>query len=413
MTLAGQGMQRERQACLSDTYATMLPALAGASRDMSAPRIEYLHTAQWHDLILRSLASNRRISLERIAVMSTPLLKRAWAQRREAAGAVLYWLGLGHGFAALTRPTGAVILMYHSVAPDELAEFIDPPNRLAPQDFERQMAFLHNHRRVVSLSDLVTQLESGRSPAAGTVCVTFDDGYLDNLTTAAPILERYALPATMFVPTGYIDRAETQWADALHRLFLQRTANQLRIPSIGLAADLNGHRQRAAARKLLHKRLLEATYAERHELLVEVEHQLRPTGPAPRLTMNWDELRELARRYPLFDIGGHSRGHTDLRAYRGEIARDEIAGCAEDLRRELKREPQHFSFPYGRWSEESRSLVRAAGWRSAMGDSNDFRIGLSTDRYVMARPDTPNSMTALRFRTSAAFPGVLSLLGMN
>lgn len=345
--------------------------------------------------------------------MSRTFLKRAWSQRREVAGAALYWLGLGHGFTALARPTGAIILMYHSVATDEFAEFIDPPNRIAPTEFERQMAFLQRRRRVVSLSDLLAQLESGHSPEAGTVCLTFDDGYLDNLTTAAPILERYGLPATMFVPTAYIDRAETQWADTLHWQFSQRTAHRLEMASIGLVADLANPRQRAAARKLLHQRLLEAVYVERHGLLVEVERQLRPAGQSPRLTLNWDEVRTLVQRYPLFDIGGHSRDHMDLRAHRGDIANEQIAGCAADLRRELGSEPQHFSFPYGRWCDETRTLVRAAGWRSAMGDSADFRVGLSTDRYVMARADTPDSMTALRFRTSPAFPGVLALLGIR
>lgn len=345
--------------------------------------------------------------------VKTTLLKRAWSQRLEVGGALLYWLGIAHGYSALTRPSGAIILMYHSVAPDALTAFIDPPNRVAPPLFERQMAFLHQHRRVVSLSALLAQLESGQSPAAGTVCITFDDGYRDVLTTAAPILERYGLPATMFVLTGYIDRAENMWADALHRMFEQRTAGTLHLPAIGLAADIADGRQRAAARNALHKHLLEAAHAERCAVLNEVERQLKPSGPAPRLTMNWDELRELARRYPRFEIGGHSRNHIDLHMHRGEVAHAEIAGCAADLRRELEREPQHFAFPYQRWCEETRAMVREAGWRSALGQNKDYRIGLSTDRYVMARAETPMSMTALRFRTSAAFPGALALLGMH
>ncbi len=340
-------------------------------------------------------------------------LKHAWSQRKETAGAILYWLGIAHGYSALTRPSGAIILMYHSVAPDALTAFIDPPNRVAPRLFERQMAFLQRHRRVVSLSALLAQLEAGESPAGGTVCITFDDGYRDVLTTAAPILERYGLPATMFVLTGHIDRTETMWADALHRMFAQRTAATLRLPAIGLAADIADSRQHAAARSVLDKHLLEASYAERCAVLNEVERQLKPGGTAPRLTMNWDELRELARRFPRFEIGGHSRNHIDLHRHRGEVARAEIAGCAEDLRRELGREPQHFAFPYQRWCEETRSLVRETGWRSALGKSKDYRIGLSSDRYVMARAETPMSMTALRFRTSAGFPGALALLGMH
>jgi peptidoglycan/xylan/chitin deacetylase (PgdA/CDA1 family) len=328
-------------------------------------------------------------------------------------GASVYWSGLGYGFEAMTRPKGAIILMYHSIAPEDAAVAIDPPNRMSPQAFEKQMAFLHEHRHVVSMSDLVAQLDAGETPPAGTVCITFDDGYLDNLTTAAPILDKYRLPATLFLPTGYIDRAETQWADVLHCFFSCRTGNALRLPALGVSADLSQPVQWAAARRTIHLHLLQSDYKERGDVLRQVEQQLKPSGTVPRLTMNWDEVRELVRRYPLFEIGGHSRDHIDLKTHHGAFAKEEITGCAQDLQRELGRSPRHFSFPYGRWRDETRAMVQAAGWQSAVGASNDFRIGPANDRFVLARPATPNSMTELRFRTSGAYPGALAMFGLH
>ncbi len=347
------------------------------------------------------------------ADMNTSFLKKARALYRSAAGALVYWFGLGRGFELLTRPGGAIVLMYHSIAADEVAVAIDPPNRMSPREFERQMAFLSRHRRVISLTELVTDIEKGRTPAAGTVCITFDDGYLDNLTVAAPILERYRLPATLFLPTAYIDRAQTQWADELHRLFSQRTEGWLKLTALGIDADLAEKEQLIAARKVVHLHLLHSDYATRNATLLALEQQLKPNGKAPRLTMNWDEVRELVRRYPGFEIGGHSRHHIDLKTHHGNEAMDEIQGCADDLRRELSVQAQHFSFPYGRWRPETRDMVQAAGWRSGIGAGVNVKIGQTTDRYVMARPDTPHSMTELRFWTSGAYPGALAMLGAH
>jgi peptidoglycan/xylan/chitin deacetylase (PgdA/CDA1 family) len=314
---------------------------------------------------------------------------------REAAAAALHWSGLGRAFELAARPSGAIILMYHSVAADDAAPFVDPRNRLSPAMFERQMAFLSAHRRVVPLSQLVDEIASGGTPPAGTVCITFDDGYLDNLTVAAPILEKHRLPATLFLATGYVERAEAQWADALHCLFKYST------------------RPVSADRGLLQRRLLEADRDERTRLLGELERQLVPAVKAPRLTMNWDDARKLRSRYPGFDIGGHTRNHIDLRARRGEAARAEIAGCGEDLRRELGLEPGHFAFPYERWCAETRDLVIASGWKSALGMGTAFRITPASDRFALPRVESTGSMTALRFKTSGAYPGALALLGLT
>lgn len=262
---------------------------------------------------------------------------------------------------ALRSQAGAVILMYHSVADEAEARFVEPGNRIAPAAFERQMAFLAAHRRVVALSALVDDIARGLTPPAGTVCITFDDGYRDNLTIAAPILAQHRLPATLFLATGLVERGENQWSDTLYSV---------------------------SRKKHLHASLMEASHAERVAMLA-----------GPRLTMNWDEVRELVRRYPLFEIGGHTRDHIDLRRHGGAAARAEIAGCAADIERELGLQPRHFSFPYARWSAETRAMVIDAGWRSAVGMGERMRIGARSDRFAMPRVQAPRSTTQLWFQT--------------
>jgi peptidoglycan/xylan/chitin deacetylase (PgdA/CDA1 family) len=304
--------------------------------------------------------------------------------------------------------------MYHSVAPDDLAEFIAPRNRISPDAFDAQMAYLCKSRRVVPLSQVVEQIMSGNTPPPGTVCITFDDGYLDNLTTAAPVLEKYKIPATLYLATGYVERGEAQWADTLHWLLNSRTSDRLRLASLGVDADvLQPEATQLAVSSVLHRHLLEANYQERKRLLDEIAYQLAPDGAPPRLTLNWDEVRELRRRYPFFEIGGHTRDHLDLRKHHDSIANLEINGCAEDVQRELGTLPRHFSFPYGRWCDETKDLVKVGGWESAVGISTDVRADKSTDRFAIPRVEAPTTMTDLRFKTSGAYPGIFSLFGMS
>ena len=160
----------------------------------------------------------------------------------------------------------------------------------------------------------------------------------------------------------------------------------------------------------LHPRLLEAKYDARSRLLQVINEQLRPAGIPPRLTLSWDDVRALQHRYPFFEIGGHTRFHIDLRTHIGETARSQISDCAEDLWRELGVRPGHFSFPYSRWCQETRGIVRDMGWQSAVGMGDAVRITGQSERYAMPRVEAPRNMTLLRYRTSGAYPGSLSML---
>ncbi|HET9531812.1 MAG TPA: polysaccharide deacetylase family protein, partial [Blastocatellia bacterium] len=108
----------------------------------------------------------------------------------------------------------AVILMYHRVA-----EVRSDPWSLCvtPQHFAEHMEILRRHARPISLRELTGALREGSVPRRSVV-VTFDDGYLDNLKNARPLLERYDIPATFFIATGYLGGEREFWWDELERM---------------------------------------------------------------------------------------------------------------------------------------------------------------------------------------------------
>ena len=85
--------------------------------------------------------------------------------------------------------------MYHSV--DSSDHFFN----VLPEDFERQMCYLRERGfNIVSLDQLAEYRKAGKIPRK-TIAVTFDDGYLDNYTHAFPVLQKYSIPASIFVIT--------------------------------------------------------------------------------------------------------------------------------------------------------------------------------------------------------------------
>ena len=115
--------------------------------------------------------------------------------------------------------TGALILSYHRVNNSEVDTWA---LSVSPERFLEQMRALRAVAEPCTLTDIAVGLLRGELPH-NAVAVTFDDGYLDNLLNAKPILEKFEIPATVFVCAGWVGRDDELWWDQLERALLLTT----------------------------------------------------------------------------------------------------------------------------------------------------------------------------------------------
>jgi peptidoglycan/xylan/chitin deacetylase (PgdA/CDA1 family) len=157
--------------------------------------------------------------------------------------------------------------------------------------------------------------------------VTFDDAFT-SVHDALPVLERLAVPATIFACTGYAD-----------------DPRPLGIPE--LADELH-------------------TYSE----------ELR--------TMSWGELRELDGRQGI-DVESHAVSHPHLPALTDAELEDELTASKRRLEEELARPCRFLAYPFGDCDDRVRAATRAAGYEAAFGLPGDaggrdrfdvFRVGV-------------------------------------
>jgi peptidoglycan/xylan/chitin deacetylase (PgdA/CDA1 family) len=106
------------------------------------------------------------------------------------------------------------ILMYHSIC-DMSEEEKHPYYRTvtSPNVFAKHMAYLHeNGYLTITPSQAADQLSGGIPPGVSKVAViTFDDGFADFHRNAFPVLERYGLTATVYLPTAFIKEKRTSF----------------------------------------------------------------------------------------------------------------------------------------------------------------------------------------------------------
>lgn len=264
--------------------------------------------------------------------------------------------------AAWRRPP--FILMYHRIAdiacdPWELA--------VSPERFAQQIEVVVRTRRPVPFA----QLAEGRAPD-GAIAITFDDGYIDMLVHAKPVLEKFNCPATVFIPTGLIGQTRDFWWDELTRLVLEspEPPHRLTLAPEGRGAfrwegGTLGGENRAALHHRLWTWLLPLPDGLRRHCLDELARQIGVslTGRDSHRAMTAEEVRLLAS--DLIEIGAHTVTHPALPLLSTEEKRAEIIGSQRACEALLGRPARSFSYPHGMYDQESLDAVREAGFVAA------------------------------------------------
>jgi peptidoglycan/xylan/chitin deacetylase (PgdA/CDA1 family) len=236
------------------------------------------------------------------------------------------------------------------------------------------------------------------------VVLTFDDGYQSTLDVAAPVLSRLSLPAIVYLPTAHIDRRAPQFIDTLYGAFAHRTRQRLALPRQGIDADLHDGGRVRAVYLLVADRLSFLDDAARATLLAEIVDQLAPSRPPPRLTMGWDDVRQLLQRHPGFELGVHTRDHLDLTACDSAVSRAQLKGSIDDVRHHAGVVARHFAFPFGRSCTRAVDDVRAVALASAAVTEPATLVRRGADVFRLPRLMAPATARNFAFLTGGAWP---------
>jgi peptidoglycan/xylan/chitin deacetylase (PgdA/CDA1 family) len=275
-------------------------------------------------------------------------------------------IGVGMVTRGLAR-RGLSILMYHRVLPEP-----DPINTwdVTADEFDVQMRALAAHFTPLPLGEAVARLHTGSLPP-GAVCVTFDDGYADNLTHALPVLQRHGITATFFIATAYLNGGR-MWNDSLVEAVRAARGAALDLEEIGLGRLPlgKGDSRRRTIERIL-ERIKHLPYEERERIVRRLAEQ---AGAALPSDLMLTDAQLIALRASGMEIGGHTARHPILAKLDAHAAHEEIVAGRERLV-ELLREPVTlFAYPNGKpgadYGPEHVQMVRAAGFVAAVSTAD-------------------------------------------
>jgi peptidoglycan/xylan/chitin deacetylase (PgdA/CDA1 family) len=229
---------------------------------------------------------------------------------------------------------------------------------VTPEKFDRQMQFLAAQYLVLSMPDLLEANLNGRSLPPSSAIVTFDDAYGDFATHAWPILKKYHIPATLFVPTAFPDHPERVfWWDRVHyAIFENKNLSELNTDFGCLSLKTDVERKRAFDR--IRETVKSLPDEEAMDWVDEICSELSAL-PRRNDVLGWDDLRRLAKEG--VTLGAHTRNHPMMDRISIEVVDEEIEGSLMDLKRETGAALPIFAYPGGHVTSGVEDRLRRAG----------------------------------------------------
>lgn len=298
---------------------------------------------------------------------------------RQCVQRVSRWSAFEHFVGVLERlrrphPKSLPVLTYHRVdernrRPDLYPGLISA----TPDEFARQMRYLHDHRYPVSVHEVMTATAARHSLPDRAVLVTFDDAYEDFQRSAWPVMQQYRIPALMFVATSFPGQRDRRfWWDDLHAILHPPHTNSapsyLQTPLGPLPTGTCRDRQQTYATLRAH---IKSLPADQVNTTLEALRQQSVSWNADNGVLTWNALRQLAHEG--VTLAPHTRHHPLVTRLPEVIRiREEVEGSWLDLEREIGPTPRVFAYPSGANDARTCNVLADLG----------FQLAFTTERGV-------------------------------
>lgn len=229
------------------------------------------------------------------------------------------------------------ILMYHMVR-EHIPNAKFNKLRVKPAEFEKQILWMKEQGfHFITMQELQ---ENWGKHLEKTVAITFDDGYLDNLENAYPILEKYQAKATIYV---VVDRHDRDWS----------------------------------------------TYKKAH-------HNSGELAREPKLN---DEQVHFLAQSGFVEIGSHTLTHANLDKLSDAECLVELRDSKAQLEQLTQKSVMSFAYPFGIYSQRDVETARQVGYSNAVttkeGIDADLPDFMQLQRIKISGKD---SMFAVKLR---------------
>lgn len=287
-----------------------------------------------------------------------------------------------------------VILMYHRVVPENEIKkhYIQPGMYVTTEVFEKQILFLKEYFKILPLKELHRLRNCISLDKATRYCIiTFDDGWIDNYIYAYPLLKKYSIPATIFLPTRFIGGNEWFWFDKVSYI-LSICRNSIYRKEVVDLLPLDIRWGREWIDKVIDSFKMR-DFEEVEKIIDKISKMFNVKIPEERRTLNWDEVSEMLSS-GLISFGSHTENHRNLTNIDLKNIKEELIRSKNSLILEGAVDSSFipFSYPDGGFRDDIARYVHEVGYSLAVTTMQGYE-NCNGDMYKLRRISIHNDVT--------------------
>jgi len=297
-----------------------------------------------------------------------------------------------------------LVFMLHRILPaNERNQYtLNRDLAITPEKLEEYILFFKQKGfQFISLDQLVYFLENPKQLKQKFICLTFDDGYIDNLKYGLPILKKHNVPATIYITNCLPNGTGMLWW-YLFENHVKISSNLVIHSSLGRreftwkdekdAFDLFG--QISEAIKIIPEPELSSVMSQSFGLSAsEIQKQ------CTEVSLTWDEIRQLSKE-PLITIGAHTMNHVSMKQQEESLVFNEMLQSKLEIENYIGKEVVHFAYPFGGEFDVSKrdvELAEKAGFKTAvLNQPGNIFSSTKNQLYAIPRMTLGDSTSAER-----------------
>jgi len=217
--------------------------------------------------------------------------------------------------------------------------------------FAECIKLLNENGNPVSMDEILNHHINKEELPPKSFAITFDDGFENNLSVAAPILYDFKVPATIYITTEFIEKNKMSWVDRIEYAVENVASIDLNLDWINKKIYLKDVKSKISFLKLVRNYVKNSSNCNPNifaDILCEqlgfsnIESSNDPLDKK----MNWEEVSK-ANQSDLLTIGGHSHTHSILSYLNPSQLKEEIDTSLSLLKNKANLKPIHYSYPEG------------------------------------------------------------------